>query len=45
MPAENEDLLTKLERSPRKIQRTYKKALDSAHETYDSQDRAHRFSG
>ena len=42
MPAKKEDLPDTLERSPKKVQRTYEKALDSAHETYDSEERAHR---
>jgi cation transport regulator ChaB len=42
MPAKKEDLPSTLERSPKKVQRTYEKALDSAHETYDSEERAHR---
>ena len=42
MPAKQEDLPGTLERSPRKVQRTYEKTLDSAHEQYDSEERAHR---
>jgi cation transport regulator ChaB len=42
MPAKKEDLPGTLERSPRKVQRTYEKTLDSAHEQYDSEERAHR---
>jgi cation transport regulator ChaB len=42
MPTKKEDLPGTLERSPRKVQRTYEKALDSAHEEYDSEERAHR---
>src|SRR3712207_2154961 len=42
MPAKKEDLPSTLERSPRKVQRTYEKALDSAHESYGSEERAHR---
>ena len=42
MPAKDEDLPSTLERSPRKVQRTYEKTLDSAHEQYDSEERAHR---
>jgi cation transport regulator ChaB len=42
MPAKKEDLPGTLERSPAKVQRTYEKALDSAHEEYDSEERAHR---
>ena len=42
MPAKKEDLPGTLERSPAKVQRTYEKTLDSAHEQYDSEERAHR---
>src|SRR5436190_8452767 len=42
MPAKKEELPGTLERSPKKVQRTYEKALDSAHEEYDSEERAHR---
>jgi cation transport regulator ChaB len=42
MPAKKEDLPSTLERSPEKVQRTYEKTLDSAHEQYDSEERAHR---
>jgi cation transport regulator ChaB len=42
MPAKKEDLPSTLERSPKKVRRTYEKALDSAHEEYDSEQRAHR---
>lgn len=42
MPSRKEDLPSTLERSPRKVQRTYEKALDNAHEQYDSEERAHR---
>jgi cation transport regulator ChaB len=42
MPAEKEDLPGTLQRSPRKVQRTYEKTLDSAHEQYGSEERAHR---
>lgn len=42
MPAKKEDLPSTLERSPKKVQRTYEKALDSAHEEYGSESRAHR---
>jgi cation transport regulator ChaB len=42
MPAKDEDLPGTLERSPKKIQKTYEKTLDSAHEQYDSEERAHR---
>jgi cation transport regulator ChaB len=42
MPAKKEDLPSTLERSPEKIQRTYEETLDSAHDEYDSEERAHR---
>jgi len=42
MPANQEDLPGTLERSPKKVQDTYEKTLDSAHEQYDSEERAHR---
>src|SRR5215203_4682925 len=42
MPTSKEDLPSTIERSPAKVQRTYEKALDSAHEQYDSEERAHR---
>jgi cation transport regulator ChaB len=42
MPSRKEELPSTLERSPRKVQRTYEKALDSAHEEYGSEQRAHR---
>jgi cation transport regulator ChaB len=42
MPTDREDLPGTLQRSPEKAQRTYEKALDSAHEQYDSEERAHR---
>ncbi|HEX9994972.1 MAG TPA: ChaB family protein [Acidimicrobiales bacterium] len=42
MPTKKEDLPGTLKRSPAKAQRTYAKALDSAHETYDSEEAAHR---
>src|ERR687885_201816 len=42
MPAKKEDLPGTLERSPRKVQRTYEEALDNAHEQYGSEERAHR---
>jgi len=38
----NEDLPGTLKRSPVKAQRTYAETLDSAHEQYDSEERAHR---
>ena len=42
MPTKKEDLPSTIERSPKKVQRTYAKTLDSAHEQYDSEERAHR---
>jgi cation transport regulator ChaB len=42
MPTKKEDLPSTLKRSPDKIQDTYAKTLDSAEETYDSEERAHR---
>lgn len=42
MPAKKEDLPSTLERSPAKVRRTYEKTLDSAHEFYGSEERAHR---
>jgi cation transport regulator ChaB len=42
MPTKKEDLPSTIERSPEKVQRTYAKTLDSAHEQYDSEERAHR---
>lgn len=42
MPTRREDLPDTLKRSPGKVRRTYEKTLDSAHEQYDSEERAHR---
>ena len=42
MPTRKEDLPSTLRRSSKKVQRTYQKALDNAHEQYDSEERAHR---
>lgn len=42
MPSDQEDLPGTLQRSDDKAQRTYEKALDSAHEQYDSEEAAHR---
>jgi cation transport regulator ChaB len=42
MPTNKEDLPGTIKRSPKKAQRTYEKSLDSAHEQYDSEERAHR---
>ncbi len=39
---DNEDLPGTIQRSPAKAQRTFEKTLDSAHEQYDSEERAHR---
>ncbi|MDA8391903.1 MAG: ChaB family protein [Actinomycetota bacterium] len=40
--ATEEELPATLKRSSRKAQRTYAKALESAHQEYDSEERAHR---
>jgi len=43
MPSTREDLPSTLKKSPAKAQRTYKKALDSAHKEYGgNEERAHR---
>ncbi len=42
MPTKKEDLPGTIKRSPKKAQRTFAKTLDSAHEEYDSEERAHR---
>ena len=42
MPVKREDLPSTLKRSPAKVQRTFAKTLDSAEETYDSDERAVR---
>jgi cation transport regulator ChaB len=42
MPTRKEDLPSTVKRSPEKVQDTYAETLDSAHETYDSEERAHR---
>jgi cation transport regulator ChaB len=42
MPTTKEDLPSTIARSSKKIQRTYSETLDSAHEQYDSEERAHR---
>lgn len=42
MPTSKEDLPGTLKRSPKKAQETYSKALDSAHEQYGDEERAHR---
>ena len=41
-PARDEELPSTLKRSAKKVQRTYLKALDSAHDQYRSEERAHR---
>ena len=42
MPTKKEDLPGTLKRSSKKAQETFSKTLDSAHEQYDSEQRAHR---
>jgi cation transport regulator ChaB len=42
MPTKKEDLPSTIARSPKKIQRTYAETLDSAHEQYGDEERAHR---
>ena len=43
MPKDStKDLPGTIQRSSKKAQRTYKKTLESAHEEYDSEERAHR---
>jgi len=42
MPVDKEDVPDTIERSPKKVQDTYEKTLDSAHEQYSSEERAHR---
>lgn len=42
MPTDKEDLPGTIKRSPKKAQQTYTMALDSAHEEYESEERAHR---
>jgi cation transport regulator ChaB len=42
MPTKKEDLPSTIARSPKKVRDTFAKTLDSAHETYDSEERAHR---
>ena len=42
MPSRDEKLPGTLDRSPAKVQRTYEKTLDSAHDEYRSEERAHR---
>jgi len=42
MPTKKSDLPSTLQRSPKKVQDTYAKTLDSAEAEYDSEERAHR---
>ena len=42
MPTKKEDLPSTLKRSPKKVEDTDARTLDSAHETYDSEERARR---
>jgi cation transport regulator ChaB len=42
MPVTYEELPDTIKRSPKKVQRAYKKVLDNAHEQYGSEERAHR---
>ena len=42
MPEESKDLPGTIQRSPEQAQRTYAKTLESAHEEYGSEERAHR---
>ena len=42
MPTKKEAIPSTIKRSPKKVQDTYAKTLDSAHESYDSEERAHR---
>jgi cation transport regulator ChaB len=42
MPAKKEELPGTLQRSAKKVRHTYEKTLDSAHEEYDDEQRAHR---
>ena len=42
MPIDKDDLPGTLQRSPSKAQRTYADTLESAEETYDDTERAHR---
>ena len=42
MPQENEELPSTLQKSPKKIQDTYRETLQSAHEQYHDEERAHR---
>ena len=42
MPARKEKLPSTIARSSERVKRTYREALDSAHESYGSEERAHR---
>jgi len=42
MPTAKEELPATLRRSPKKVQDTYRKTLDSTHEQYHDEQRAHR---
>ncbi len=42
MPTKKEDLPSTIARSPKKVQRTYAKTLDSAEDQYESEERAQR---
>jgi cation transport regulator ChaB len=42
MPARQEELPSTIQRSPKRVRETYEKTLDSAHEQYRSEQRAHR---
>jgi cation transport regulator ChaB len=42
MPVTKEELPDTIKRSPAKVRRAYAKTLESAHEQYDSEERAHR---
>jgi cation transport regulator ChaB len=42
MPTDREEVPSTLRRSPAKVRRTYEKTLDSAHEEYGDEERAHR---
>jgi len=42
MPVTQEGIPSTIQRSPKKVQRVYEEALDSAHREYNSEERAHR---
>lgn len=42
MPTDREEVPSTLRRSPAKVRRTYEKTLDSAHDEYGDEERAHR---